>query len=234
MTLTTDLVVLAHLSNNYTDDSGNGNDGSAYGTPTVTSDKNSVANQAYNLTGSGTSSAGGNQIYFPCSINTNTDDFTISWWANYGTLKIGGYTILSLMSSGNTGFQLITGTSGSANAYLGSSGSNAAQVSITNDASFHHYVLVKSGTSYITYQDGIQIQSTTLTWTNVVATRLTLNGTYANTYGTNGTHTWDEIRLYSRALSSDEITALYEGYDNPVYPPVTAATDLGANDFGGF
>jgi len=83
---------------------------------------------------------------------------------------------------------------------------------LINDSKWHYVTVTKNGTSIILYIDGIEDQTSTLTASNTFT-----NGTIDSRIGGDqgdGTSNFpgklDDVRIYNRALSADEVQRLYK------------------------
>jgi hypothetical protein len=133
---------------------------------------------------------------------------SVSIWAQKNATLVGGdlfrkHTVyrLSVNTNGLSGY--VYTTAGAANI-------SVATVSGINDTNWHHYCLVYNGTNILTYVDGTQRSSQAKTGNvmTVSASYISIgrNDRNAPYYAFAGT--LDEMKLFRRALSTNEISAL--------------------------
>ncbi len=236
MALSSGLIAYYKFSNNYNDSSGNSNNLTNTGTTSI-SDKNSVANQAIQSTGSTQYALGSSLTSLPNALG----DVSISFWANWQSSVATGIGYWAVYLGDTSGANnhcplgVYSGGSGSLVLYQNSGAASTATsaITITADTSWHHYVAIRrsSGTIMELYQDGVLLSSQTVTARNAGTniTKFAVNANHNGSSGMNNTTYYDEVRIYTRAISTDEITALYNGYDNP-----QEGTSNGFAEFGGF
>lgn len=205
-----DLAVWLPFNGTVEDISGRNVAVSINGSPTVTTGANSQANGAYALDGSSQSFT----ITGADTIPTRLDAFTVSVWArginsslDYGTIVHRGVNT----SIGPSVYWV--GTQTGSNQYIitavnGVHASGASTVS-SSIPTWRHIVLVYAGGYQTGYVDGAQTISTSVPSITNVTTGTTLTvGAGASTFRPfNGAV--DDLRIYNRALSASEVTALY-------------------------
>lgn len=192
------------------DKSGNGRTTSLTNAPTLTTGANGAANGAYNF-------SGGNQYMTVANadaIPSQTDSFTVSIWGK-GISSSGsdfGYYVLrgSSTSIGASVYWLGTNTGGTQ--YLGAAGTGRYLTAITtigaNSSTWHNLVLVYADGYQTIYVDGVQrIDLSKAAMTSpTTGTTLTLGGSAASFRTITGA--LDDFRVYNRALTATEVTAL--------------------------
>lgn len=206
-----DMAVWLQLNGNLTDSSGNGRTVTPSNGPTATVGATGQANTAYAFNGSDQYLTIANADVIPA----DTTNYTVSVWAkgiapgstDYAYFAIRGATT----SIGSSVFWL--GTITGVNQYISSAangryGSGASTVSSTAGA-WRHVVLVFAGNYQTTYVDGVQRTDTSNGATAVATTGtvLTLGGGTAGFRDLVGA--LDDFRVYNRALSASEVTALF-------------------------
>lgn len=214
---TNGIIAYYTFNGNADDESGNGNDGTVYGS-TLTTDRFGNSNEAYSFNGTS------NYIEVADDNALDVPNVTISAW--YNAVDFGlpsqleqGHIVSKREQSGwGTSFQI-------------------ALISIGGDGIWATYTIGSNGwVDYNPLQPNV--------WTHVVYThddnfaKLYINGTLVNTVpisgglSSNSLPMWigarpnaggnssfyhgelDDIGLWNRALTEDEITSLYEGNDN--------------------
>ncbi len=203
------------FNGNANDESGNGNNGTVNGA-VLSQDRFGIANQSYNFNGPN------NNITVPNSNSLNIvgNQITISFWVNYqnindGQIKgisKGGYDI-------GSGYEVMLDfrpTSGGPYiAFTGGGGSAAITPFNNYDASWAHVLAVFSPTSggeiYIngvlqsSWTGGMQITGFNANSNNLIFGSRTPGQAYVGyLYGM-----LDDIAIWNRALTQQEITALY-------------------------
>ncbi|MDZ4227746.1 MAG: LamG domain-containing protein [Candidatus Levybacteria bacterium] len=207
------------------DSNGNAKDATMYannGTvtgATLTTDRKGQANKAYAFDGSAdnisvTDPAGG-------ELDFGTGDFTIAFWVKSDEDKM--YSIL-----GKTDKYFATGTAGwhisaaASPAQLifeiqdGTSRSNSGAFSIGRQFGWTHIAVKRVGTTFTKYVNGAQAGTST---NSVIGGDVNNNVPFVigNISGGAADKTIngqiDDVRIYNRALTPTEVTALYQQYD---------------------
>jgi len=149
-----------------------------------------------------------------CSVVNNDDPFSVSLW-----VKTTDNTNRTLVKFGTTysDFEVAFGVGGTSSAnFYGGSGSAVNSNSI-NDGNWHFIVATYDGTNTILYVDASAGSPSSNYSSNRVATKVNLgNGYYAGFAGS-----IDEVGIWSRAISSDEVAELYNDGDGVQYPFIT-------------
>jgi hypothetical protein len=193
--LTNGLVAFYPFNGNANDESGNGNNGTVNGA-TLTTDRNGNVNKAYSFDGVNDNIITNNITF------SNGGDYTISLWVNLALGYQNGFPQHYLLSNAilNNGTYLNADT----NEHQFSCNSLFSNISIGN---WHHYVALKSGSTFTLFIDEVNIGS------NDNCNRLFINGnpiflgsTDINTEYLKGK--LDDIRIYNRALSASEVSYL--------------------------
>ncbi len=211
-TLEDGLVAYYPFNGNLYDATSNGHDGTNYGV-IFAEDIEGDSNSAIYFDGS---------AYFSVSsdsqLNFDTTDFSVSLWVK--TLATSTQMIfqkggLDKEDDPQYWFRL-NGFNGYI-AFLTGNGNPPSDIAVYNGsrlgtATWHHLVCSRSTDSLLVYLDNQIITATTSTYQNVDNTQdlkfglqITNGGNYNPFYGY-----MDEIRIYNRALSEDEIEELYE------------------------
>jgi len=148
------------------------------------------------------------------SLSTSLNgDLTVMTWVRFGTNAVSTAHFIDLATATDTGIQLIANTSNSGWISIDNSGGPDDGFNAQNDYrddKWHHVVTtrVASTKTYSLYIDGILMWSDPSLIANPTYTRLIV-GDHATT-GTNLTGQMDDVRVYNRALSADEIYSLYQ------------------------
>ncbi len=211
--ITNGLVAAYEFNGNADDSSGNGNNGTVNGA-TLTTDRNGNADSAYYFN---------NGAYINVA---NTDplklgnELTISTWINFS----GGNQnprIISFGADNYYGYEILT--IGTGNQRMIAAGIYSGSIASTNTLSSDswHQVVLTAGSGVLSlYIDGILDHTTSfspVTPNYSVPFDIGRKSIYAYDYFGGKL---DDIFIYNRTLSSDEITTLYTG-GAPVPPPVT-------------
>ena len=216
MSLRSGLLAEYHFTGNANDSSGNGNNGTVSGA-TLTTDKNSVASQAYNFNGTNS------YITFGNVANITTNDFSVSFWVKRTAFtQYAGLVSKRDWSVGtNVGWDIIQGTTSSQlylKLYDGTT-SFATDVSVDIGIGVWNYVTVvwKRNSNVEVY-----LNNTLKTTNSISAVSGSLTNTqsleFGRSTGIGGGFKYsnvvlDEVKIYDRALTQYEITQLYYGYD---------------------
>jgi hypothetical protein len=178
-----------------TDFSGNGNTGTLTNGPTWVQGKRGKA-----------VSFDGTDDYLdlgtPSASAFGTGDFTLSLWAKTSTSNF-----LTLMGSFNNGPWYLSVGDGSAPGVLQFYDGNYIKSTITwNDGAWHLLTVKRSSGNLYLYIDGVSAASPVASSVNYAAAATRI-GAIPNGYYFNGSI--DEVRIYNRALSAEEIQLLY-------------------------
>jgi hypothetical protein len=195
------------FNGNANDESGNGNNGTARGA-TLTSDRDANANSAYNFNGTS------DDIYIldASEFNINTH-FTLSAWLKTNTVgwrtyftkgENAGYGYLSQMSNTGT-IRFIVYVSQPTNTY-----SLRYSAGAINDNAWHHVVCTYNTDGTINIYIDNSLSNGTAQGSGYGAPRMDSDSVHI---GKRGTQWWsgdiDDVRLYNRILTTDEIEKLY-------------------------
>jgi hypothetical protein len=146
-------------------------------------------------------------------------DFTMQcWWRGTTPVSDG---ILAFGSSGTTGAKrMILIVSG--NAYFGGQSVDLGSGYAINDGNWHHLVFVRSGNNAEWFVDGASRATSTNMGSLVDADAVLRIGCRSD--DTNFvTGTVDECAIWSRAITSAEVTSLYNGGSGLAYPLTTSS-----------
>ncbi|OGV44485.1 MAG: hypothetical protein A2X46_01480 [Lentisphaerae bacterium GWF2_57_35] len=221
------LVLNYSFSGNFNDSSGQGNNAQSHGSVVFTSDNDNRANSAAYFAGYGSyldaGSAASINLVGPMSISAwiNPDDIggygsrcrTIAGkWYDLGNSPLRQYA-LGYVLGGHPFFD--TGAGGSFNELI------VTNVTLQTGR-WTHMTGVYNGTNLIVYVDGLECgRATTVMSTVSQAVNLTMGAAVAGDYGAASYQgKMDELRIYNRALSAQEISSLYvQGGGEPPAPP---------------
>jgi hypothetical protein len=186
------------FNGNANDESGIGNNGVVNGASLVP-DRNNLLNCAYNFDGI-------NDFIEINGINYGTSGSnTISVWVNLATSFPGGFPQHYIFDNGTT----IGGNYFNLDIDEIQFGCSSISNSI-NVGEWHHYITVKNGSQFQVYLDGVYIGNQDNCNANFLNNAPLLIGTSnINTESTNGKI--DDIGIWNRALTEQEILALYQG-----------------------
>lgn len=204
-------------TNTTQDLSGNGNTGTLVSMSTTTSPVAGKIGQAFNFPGVTGGGAGpviasainivGNQFRF-------TSSFTVAFWVkasiNSGSVYRGliGTSDGATASGWDIGLNTSTGKVRETlrgTALLDNSGNFGPDL---RDGKWHHVVLVNTLTSIQEYIEGVLVGTTNGTWAPATnSAPLVIGNRGPNTAGTYGSI--DDVRIYNRALSAQEVAQLY-------------------------
>ena len=209
------------FNGNASDSSGNANHFTVYGATTLTTDRFGMPNRAYNF--SGTS---GSHLRIPSSfnttLNTRNSSFTISAWFKLSRLSNPGDMQIFWRGDGAPATdQYMLYFTGGVPAFrrdinMGTTSNSISYPSFTADTvKFHHLAGVYdslAGTMSL-YLDGTAVTQSSLSGNSLFNTFNFYNSIGATETGTtqNFAGKLDDIGLWSRALSSCEISKLYYG-----------------------
>jgi hypothetical protein len=205
------------FNGNANDESGNGNNGTVNGA-TLTADRFGNANKAYSFNGTS------NYIDL---MNTNYNDFSISGWFNADTLKsytvqnIGQKIFSKFTNSTFNGWEIELTPTG----YVSGMGLVNPNMSFINNWYFISLVYTSNNQKMTLFQNGLPVD-TIFSFTNTpnsapirIGARPNLSG---NLFYFDGK--LDDIGIWNRALTQQEITDLYNG--NICYQTITVTDTL--------
>ncbi len=188
------------FNGNANDESGNGNDGVVNGA-TLTEDRNGAPNAAYSFDGVGYIS--GNDANFP----SGNSDRSISFWAK-PTLIDNVYHMVYGYGTYSSNNLCSFGIHNSNNNFYYSTVGNALMVQQAIADSLFHIAVIFSGGVYSFYVNGVFINSGFLPTNTILSSYYFGRDTAGNT-GFVGVI--DDIAIYNRALTEQEIQDLYIG-----------------------
>jgi hypothetical protein len=142
-----------------------------------------------------------------------TGDFTYSAWYKLSAITSATQDILGESMGLNdytSPIQLAVTSTGISRIWMGSGTAQIQVADVHTDLinTWYHISATISGTSIKLYKNGILVNTGTFTGTRqVVLNKLTIGAASTTSRFFNGTI--DEVRIYNRALSSDEISRLY-------------------------
>ncbi|WP_233214590.1 LamG-like jellyroll fold domain-containing protein [Rhodopirellula bahusiensis] len=190
-----------------TDASGNGNDGTWVNDPAWTSDA-AVGEYAMDFSQDGSGANSVVEIADDPSLDFS-GDFTVSFWYNADALQADSTRLIG-SHDGSDGFSIYTNSDGSLNLFLQGSTTSATSLATSGfvaDGNWHHVTATRSGNDLRLYVDGTSSGPTT---SNVgvvdVSSTVTIGG--SSVAGTDYEGKLDDVRIYTRALSDDDIDTL--------------------------
>ena len=135
-----------------------------------------------------------------------SNSFSISWWGkvpSYSAIMYWGF------SNGNrlnyySGLYCNTGDGGSNPYYIPNTTTIITSPSVNE---WHHFVMVGNGSSNKLYMDG-ELYGIAKTYKNITGNTIVINGWDSGTYYKTNGHISD-FRIYSTALSADDVKELY-------------------------
>lgn len=197
------------FNGNANDESGNGNNGIPYGA-TLTSDRYGIINKAYSFDGVNDSISINNSN----SLSGISDSITMCAWININNWTNGWASAISKSKGTLNQYRLVFQNTNNIDAsFEGKAG--GATYSVTLNNWFYVVVSIKSNT-FKYYVNGSLITTTTGN-ANVGTSSSTTNlsfgcDPYFFTEFLNGS--LDDIAIYNRVLTPQEITILYQGCNN--------------------
>jgi Concanavalin A-like lectin/glucanases superfamily/Protein of unknown function (DUF1566) len=195
------------FNGNANDESGNGNNGTVNGA-TLTSDRNGNVGKAYDFDGIDDLIDVGN----PVTLGNNPNSYTMAGWAYYYDF-VGGYVFMTKRQDDwGSDWGTPTTVQNKIIFFADDQGYMSATLAESDTLSAHqwyHFVFVKSINSYTIYMNGIEVS--TITDNHV------MNGSNNNLI-IGAQLAWqdfmkgklDDIAIWNRALTQQEITALYQ------------------------
>jgi len=213
MNIRTNLEAEYLFNGNANDTSGNGNNGTVTGA-TLTTDKFGRLNRAYSFTGT----SGVDQDIIETDFTFATGDKTASFW--FKTSHTGAYQQMmasnSFVGSADTGMVILITSTNYLAVYIGNAGGSSEQYldasinEIVTDNEWHFVTATLSGTTLSLNLDNEHFNSSSTTSESEVQTYPVSFG--ASTQSTKSFPYTGQLAspmLWSRALSADEVTQLY-------------------------
>lgn len=211
------LVAFFPFSGDAKDESGHGNRTTVSGA-SLTADRFGSANSAYLFDGVSNyiDVANTSQIAF-----SDIQGFSISFWVKTTSSKANMFPIMKFSTSSN-GYGIVLNHAGSCAgpgiaSFFVASGSPACAASPVNNDAWHHITGIYSGASnkVTLYVDGVVQATTGARSASVVVAADIIIGGSAGAYSFAGSI--DDVRLYNRALTTDDIDSLYHegGWTGP-------------------
>ncbi len=146
-------------------------------------------------------------------------DFTISFWAMPRSTTFVGTDYLLYAATASAGFSLSCNAGHSSAYFYFYNGGTNTDVSAANvvDGQWHHFVLVRLGSNVKLYYDNtVSRDSTNSAWNVALGTNgISFGGRSSGNYYDG---TLDDIRIYARALTAAEISALYNARSGSASP----------------
>jgi len=206
-----------------TDHSGNLNHGTVDGA-TLVPDRFGRANKAYWFNGTGAC------INVPNSISLNSGYLALSLWIKIDTIQSGNHQIISKYSDSPVAGYSYCLTDGKPQIYCRFNGlwdfwGEDTNIEVLTTGQWHYLAATYDGVNIMNFVDGIQVSQTTkigAIYSSPRNLRIGANSEYGGNYFYGAI---DDIRIYNRALTSDEIDVLY--CENGLYPDFSAAVQSG-------
>lgn len=195
------------LDGNAKDSTPYGNDGTLVGGPTGSTDRHGISNSAMSFNGTS------QYITFPAS-GLPTSAITVSLWVNQSTL-VNYYDLAANNWTTEGSWDLYTLGNGGVLFGVFSSGlqyNSSCNASSLTTNSWHHIVGTYDGTTVKTYFDG-SLCPTTKAISGVVL-RNSGSWTLGEHAAGSSSHSIDDLRIYSRALTAGEVGTLYNVYNS--------------------
>jgi hypothetical protein len=235
MALSDNLVSYFKFDNNVTDEVGSNSLTTTSGTSYVTG----LLGDAIRFTTTGYSnktSASG--------FNTGTGPISFSFWikATSWAASGAGYWVMVVGNGSNTNDYVLAVSSGTSTSQMrviignGSSTSTSGDVNCSlSGSAWTHVVVTRDGTAWQVYRNGSALSSGTYS-TNRTATasnRLQVRGGLNNGDPPNVQQDIDEVGIWNRVITADEVAELYNGGAGLAYPFASGGDAQNALFFGG-
>ena len=213
--LTNGLVGFYPFSGNANDASGNGNNAVSHGAQLATN-RFGIAGDSYSFASTYIETT--NSVGFPIS----TSDFTLSVWVNFSTILPFPNVAMLFVNRSLNQFQLAFNSTTGKNGFLDFvTGGSLACHSTTNawtENKWYNVMVVRTNNAFTIYRDGSVIgQAQTLLGNNAPAASRLLDFGKRSTDGAGPLYgQLDDIRIYNRALSTNEVAQLYAIESGPI------------------
>ena len=227
----TNLMAFYPFTGNANDESGNGLNGTATNGASLTTDRNSNSNEAYNFDGTD------DYIDLPDGFADFTGGLTFAVWANVNETSGRNFQRFINLSTGSNVDLIYFGQYGTTNqlameSYNSGTATSAGDPARTSSSAistgtWQHFVVTQTGTTFNFYVNGSLVSSTGATFANRNVTR-TFNTLGLSEFSGDAKYkgSLDEIFIYGRVLSDAEISLLAGNADNtaPTLAEVTAVS----------
>ena len=203
-------------------DESSGNAADAHGSNTLTNN-NTVTYVAAKINNGASLVKASNQYFTAANgaiFGTGSgNNFSISMW--YKTTSITQYDTLFKTGNEAVNEAFIIGFDSNSAYYVDTWTTAYAPTATINNGTFYHVVLTADGTNFKLYHNGSLINTTALN-PNFVSASTYVGRTGTGTYIRNFDGVIDEIGIWSRALTSTEVTSLYNSGSGLAYPFASA------------
>ncbi len=219
------------FNGNANDLSGNGNNGTVNGA-SLTSDRNSISNRAYSFNGASNYVS----INLINALNTtNVNGLTLSGWTNMTSLTNQPQSIIFMVDNLNNGFN--TGYDYTSTKLYGQAGNTGVPasffISSVNTVLSNNWYNVVMTCDFNTktskfYINGVLQSQSSSTLITPVLTKIFIGSAYNQVWYQNGK--LDDIGIWNRALTQQEITSLYQSCNlgtsiNPVISNINTSSN---------
>jgi hypothetical protein len=220
------------FNGNANDESGNGNNGTVNGA-SLSTDRFGNVNKAYNFDGV-------DDVIIVSDNNElrlNSGDFTIALWYKINSYGLPDrHFIFKSDGPGSTnkwGFQKTAVVNGGPSLSFTTSGALGGywvNGSVVQDYVWHHAIVVRNGILFNIYEDGILLTSVSNIPMQTSTQAIRIGGDEINGGGHWHHGSLDDIGIWNRALSQQEITDLYNGCQLAVNAqPVSQTINININ-----
>jgi serine/threonine protein kinase len=200
------LVAYYPFNGNAKDESGNGRDGEVKG-PTLTTDRHGNAASAYSFDGTDDRIHAQSTTGLPSGNSNRT--WSVWFKTSWSQAESKNVSILAMGTNGNTNQAIGLGMQNTGVLFLGIWGTIWSTPDTYNDNQWHHAVFIHSAGTAKLHVDGVLKVSQPLTL-NTIFGGFRIGQTASSNHNEYFPGSIDEVRIYNRALSADEITTLYE------------------------
>ena len=199
---------------------GNSNDAVASNNGTDTSITYSDANGIIN---NGAGFGGSSLVSVANDASLSSDEFSFSFWFKFNPDRTGVIRFIHKENASPSSYSIfIMDTLG---IHLTVNGAVSIISNTTSfGTTFHHCVVVADGTNLNIYVDG-ESDETPVAFSSAINTN-----TGALTFGNSFDGAMDEVGFWSRALTSTEVTALYNSGDGLQYPFGSSDLEINVNE----
>lgn len=211
-----------------------GNQNGTFGNAATWTTDNAVGNYALDFSGDGINSNAFVQVTDNAAQDFGSGDWTVSFWYNLNGTPSGSHRLVGdYDSSGATsGFLVFADSLGDLNLLLDDGTTSSTEwISGTYDGTWQHVALTfDSAANTVTwYSNGSQVRTSSFTGGSINTTDALRIGASSSSFG-DYEGMLDDVRLYSRELSSTDVTELYNytGTPTPQTFTVTNTNDSGA------
>jgi hypothetical protein len=154
-------------------------------------------------------------VQLPAAVSRAAGDFTISMWVNVTTVEAYVYCYTEGSTISNTPF-IVLGLGASSQLWFSMRDNTVSVVSISGAVPtagvWYHLTVTRSGNVFTFYINGVSVDTKTTAINAITVNSFYLGKFVRASESAQFNGVIDEVRIYNRALTQDEITDIYNNY----------------------